>query len=99
MEEQIKRIVKEALDEFFANKPEKHPAVLDIKELSKYISKSDSWIRHNREILPEPISSKPLLWHRNDIDEWLETQRIKKPVKSTVIAPEFGKVNARRKAE
>ena len=88
MEEQIKRIVKEALDEFFANKPEKHTAVLNIKELSKYIGKSDSWIRHNRDKLPEPISSKPLIWHKDDVDEWLTMQR--KPIENTkIITPNF----------
>lgn len=88
MEEQIKRIVKEALDEFFANKPEKRTAVLNIKELAKYIGKSDSWIRHNRDKLPEPISNKPLTWHKDDVDEWLNMQR--KPIENTkIITPNF----------
>jgi hypothetical protein len=51
--------------------------MLDVKKLAEYISMSPQWVYNNKHKLPHiNINNKPL-FRKSEIDQWLESCRVK----------------------
>lgn len=77
MEEEIIRIVMGCLKEFFGNQvPINYKKTLNKKETAEYIGKSTSWIEKNKELLPPRVSNNPITYLKDDLDVWMESQKV-----------------------
>lgn len=79
MEEEIRRIVMGCLKEFFGNQVSKnYKKTLNKKETAEYIGKSTSWIEKNKDLLPPRVSDNPITYLKDDLDMWMESQKVPK---------------------
>lgn len=79
MEEEIRRIMMGCLKEFFgAQAPTNFKKTLNKKETAEYIGKSTSWIEKNKDVLPPRVSNNPIIYLKDDLDKWLESQKAPK---------------------
>ena len=79
MEEEIRRIVMGCLKEFFGNQvPTSYKKALNKKETAEYIGKSTSWIEKNKDFLPSRVSNNPITYLKDDLDKWMESQKVPK---------------------
>lgn len=77
MEEEIRRIVMGCLKEFFGNQvPTNYKKTLNKKETAEYICKSTSWIEKNKDLLPPRVSNNPITYLKDDLDMWMESQKV-----------------------
>ena len=77
MEEEIRRIVMGCLKEFFGNQvPTSYKKALNKKETAEYIGKSTSWIEKNKDLLPPRVSNNPITYLKDDLDMWMESQKV-----------------------
>lgn len=77
MEEEIRRIVMGCLNEFFGNQaPTNYKKTLNKKETAEYIGKSTSWIEKNKDLLPPRVSNNPITYLKDDLDMWMESQKV-----------------------
>lgn len=77
MEEEIRRIVMGCLNEFFGNQaPTNYKKTLNKKQTAEYIGKSTSWIEKNKDLLPPRVSNNPITYLKDDLDMWMESQKV-----------------------
>lgn len=77
MEEEIRRIVMGCLKEFFGNQvPTNYKKTLNKKQTAEYIGKSTSWIEKNKDLLPPRVSNNPITYLKDDLDVWMESQKV-----------------------
>ena len=77
MEEEIRKIVMGCLKEFFGNQvPTNYKKTLNKKETAEYISKSTSWVEKNKDALPPRVSNNPITYLKDDLDMWMENQKV-----------------------
>ncbi len=80
MEEQLKRIIKDAVKEVliengFKQEPE-NPEILSPKELAKWLGVSQSWVSINKDKLNIPyFKCGGDKFYRTDIEKWIEEQK------------------------
>lgn len=92
LEDQIKKIVDERIALALSAIPDKpHKKALSTKETADYIGYSKSWVLKNKDELPPRLSSDPIRYHIDDLDQWLEQQRSQRTEKTKRV----GKVNIR----
>lgn len=78
MEEELKKMIREVLVEFFGENPSSgYKPTLNIKETAEYIGYSTAWVRKNKDILPPRVSDKPILYLRTDLGRWLDSRKVK----------------------
>ena len=77
MEEEITRFVLGCLKVFFVNKPPtSYKNTLKKKQTAGYIGKSTSWIEKNKDLLPPRVSNNPITYLKDDLDVWMESQKV-----------------------
>lgn len=77
MEEQLKKIIKEAVREVFAEYENKKPQeILSPKELAEWLGVSQAWISVNKDKLQIPyFKCGGDKFYRSDIEKWIEEQK------------------------
>lgn len=77
LEEELKRIIKEAVREVLSEMETKQPSeVMSVKELSEWLGVSPAWISVNKDKLHIPyFKCGGDKFYRKDIENWIEENK------------------------